>query len=171
MSVDIERLKVDADYWDEVAPMTGAKYYCPRHRYFLVSHCGCFGSIPRPTSPEWVDGLPPVGCECEMKHGGTANYVDVLIIGYYDTPWGDNGKAVVVKCPSLFPDESDYVSPINIDSSLHFRPIQTPEQRQLDELQDLCEVALAEHDKNMVHECSFDAFIDAILSKYNLTEK
>ena len=156
MSVDIERLKVDADYWDEVAPMTGAKYYCPRHRYFLVIHCGCFGSIPRPTKPEWVDGLPPVGEECGMTLSGRM-YTRVQI-----TYMGDG-----VFCYRNLENSMEYTGALR---DAHFAPIRTEAEKQREELANDISIAAVKADTVLdLHES--DTIADAILSKYNLTEK
>lgn len=94
MNIDIERLKHDREYWDEVAP-EGATHYgpesathcaawfkglddCTQHCMALIPgfnndlwhNCltGRDDRFPRP-SPAWNgDGLPPVGCSCLMDN-------------------------------------------------------------------------------------------------------
>jgi len=103
--------------------------------------------IPRPAKTEWVDGLPNVGDlvrhpryanPCELKWLGKANCV-------IESDFGDEYFAA-------FED---------------LEPLQTPEQRQREELVDLIENRSDwGHSQQMVNELA-----DAILSKYNLTEK
>ena len=61
-----------------------------------------------PESKEWVDGLPPAGCECEaawleLPDGGGNDFCKVLIKAYYDNEvWffkinGVDGYSEVVK--------------------------------------------------------------------------
>jgi hypothetical protein len=98
--IDIERLKTDRDYWDEVAP-EGAEYCTVAHRgqykwyksaepLFFWKECDSYWHetvltdigdldykdlIKRPKPTQWrgqQDGLPPVGTECEVNrlHSG-----------------------------------------------------------------------------------------------------
>ena len=94
--MDIERLKTDPAYWDEVAP-NGATHYNPKgpdgYWYDLspgsVRRCWSerykrwvdalgkdwfFASMtPRPSQPQWrgpEDGLPPAGTVCEVRYAG-----------------------------------------------------------------------------------------------------
>jgi hypothetical protein len=100
MTIDLERLAVDADYWDEVAPK-GASHFMYSEKFvkwvdgvewrFYVSSdkawkkSMCSWSLQRytdngnevvakPTKPaaqEWDGaGMPPVGTECEFRIGG-----------------------------------------------------------------------------------------------------
>jgi len=217
--MDIERLKVDADYWDEVAP-SGAQEYCPPEMNKqegwrkVVDGMKLFWTetenwhetdhpertvIPRPTKTEWtperqamktlwsmdytysggeywkppigekpgwletewVDGLPSVGEECEAKNGASWRNCFVTAIGYdlmlcYDANTGE--EYVRDKDPA------------------NFRPIRTPEEKQREELvktildnvdkKEFASVEWAEHARRVI-----DQSVDAILSKYNLTEK
>jgi hypothetical protein len=142
MSFDIERLKVDESLWPE-----GANYFLPGG--IFASEClqvGRKDAIPRPTKPEWVDGLPPVGEECEI----TTEY------GWLPCTIVAHGEDYAVA--HIHPNENN----LKVDWSRHgFRPIQTPEQRQREELLSIIEdLGYSSH-----------GVADAILSKYNLTEK
>ena len=84
MNIDIERLKHDREYWDEVAPegathyaerdgmlvagwykpKNNSEYYfmrCMHDRWFLGSEFDNRHTIPRPAKQWSGDGLPPVG--------------------------------------------------------------------------------------------------------------
>ena len=154
--MDIERLKVDADYWLDKDPSNGESTHyeaiydgheCAwvrvdrkgQRHYWLqggwvnaeiyADEIGPVGSmIPRPTktersedvSTEWVDGLPPRDCECEVRHETDvskwfpceilANHCGIV---YRRLDTNDIGRSPQKEC---------------------FRPIQTPEQRQREEL-------------------------------------
>ena len=92
MTIDIERLKTDLDYWNEVAP-EGAEWYSPdepQHHEgwhkkvewgheFTASRQLAWGParsfnyrtrIPRPSTAWNGEGLPPVGVECELTLDG-----------------------------------------------------------------------------------------------------
>lgn len=103
--MDIERLKADPAYWDEVAP-EGATHYTPRGpdvcwfrhdgegwRTWIDGRWGvAYGSegffeslIPRPTQwrgPE--DGLPPVGTVCESANhrAGGGAWVKCTVVAH-----------------------------------------------------------------------------------------
>lgn len=93
--IDVERLKHDRDYWDEVgAPEDATHYIVPNSqawskagffveaddRYIRIGSGGhyrlkedlhMYSLIPRPTRKQWSgpeDGLPPVGTKCEVQH-------------------------------------------------------------------------------------------------------
>lgn len=167
MSIDIERLKVDESLWPE-----GATHYSFWVEEFFKLENGEFwvdnngiewvqAFIPRPTSPEWVNGLPPVGCECEINPHG--EWFKATVHGY--------GKNKFLAEISPFQKDSDG-DVINGEhaywtESTKFRPIRTPEEKQREELAGLVYSAL---DKNIYME-DCEAVIEAILSKYNLTEK
>jgi len=78
----------------------------------------------RPTKPEWVDGLPPEGTECEalFMHGATTKWRKCEVLRL-----SDNGRECAVYVPELN----------RLGWCNTFRPIQTPEQRQQEELQKL----------------------------------
>ena len=70
MNIDVERLKTDAAYWDEVAPY--AHYAEPVGNanlagvIFYDSTPIKSGMIKRPEPTQWTgEGLPPVGTDCE----------------------------------------------------------------------------------------------------------
>ncbi|WP_339806371.1 hypothetical protein [uncultured Marinobacter sp.] len=156
MSIDIERLKVDREYWEEVCTHADYDTYCTLAKGFgpgdRCNHC-----IPRPKAPEaeWVDGLPGVGVECELLRG--KEWVPVEITG--------KGKRVTVfrrLCNAGLEEMTE------ADAS-EFRPLRTPEQRQRDELNKL--VRKAYLDGACDHVGGLSAVTDAILSRYNLEPK
>lgn len=169
MDIDIERLKVDESLWPE-----GKWYWCGRPwvRGFHSDHEPCSECIPRPTNPEWVDGLPPVGltneqftlmtrisCACN-DHKET----------HYKVAAHFEGHAVVVGRSGVSGGIFAHAVP---PSSC--RPIQTPKQRQREELHELLLPAV----RQLKHNNGSEGFVFAydaeetltILSKYNLTEK
>jgi len=150
--IDIERLKVDESLWPE-----GKWYWCGRPwvRGFHSDHEPCSECIPRPTNPEWVDGLPPEGVECEFR---TTHWRIGKVVCYVE---GRHGKQGVVQ----FDDDWQCFCPEDVEAG-RVRPIQTPEQRQREELAD---VIRGTH--TMLTGSDQKAIADAILSKYNLTEK
>lgn len=77
----------------------------------------CPAETSRPDSQEWVDGLPPVGTECE-RHIGQDVY-RVTVVGYHE-------DAVVVYQHDVSPDYTD-VQPG------YLRPIKTDAERERDE--------------------------------------
>src|SRR5690554_4288107 len=89
MSIDIERLKTDRAYWDEVAP-EGAEYWCPHFAHNkktlgFTDGNPCDNCMPRPTrmdTTQWrglQDGLPPVGALAKCDRYGDP--VKVLFVG------------------------------------------------------------------------------------------
>jgi len=110
--IDVERLKVDANYWDEKAGT--ASHYCPANNQFYDCrlHPCC---IPRPAKTEWVDGLPPVGCECEFR--------------YVSGQWGRAKVDYIGRQVIVFTDDNGAERTEYRHNSENFRPIQTPGQR------------------------------------------
>ena len=112
--------------------------------------------IPRPAKPEpkeW-DGetsFPPMGAKCEVQMGSYWYAGEVI---------GATKEAVWFKSD----DRSDYWTIMN---GLSIRPIQNPEQRQWEELIDIAAGSgiLDKHGGEALR------IANAILSKYNLTEK
>lgn len=115
MDIDIERLKVDESLWPE-----GKWYWCGRPwvRGFHSDHEPCSECIPRPTNPEWVDGLPPVGRLVEgfINYGASTKWRKCEVLKHA------NGEAAV------------YAENRFLAWCKEFRPIQTPEQRRREEL-------------------------------------
>lgn len=124
--------------------------------------------IPRPKAPEaeWVDGLPPVGCECEYRpdpkiHDG---WQLCVYLAHYDRE-----HFVLVSESGEVDRMLDTLSP-----SFRFRPIRTKEQMQREELEHMLCPAL----RQLRHNNS-DGFVAAydrsevleILSRYNLEPK
>jgi len=74
--------------------------------------------IPRPTKPEWVDGLPPVGRLVEgfINYGASTKWRKCEVLKHA------NGEAAV------------YAENRFLAWCKEFRPIQTPEQRRREEL-------------------------------------
>ena len=137
---DTGRLATDRAYWDSVAP-EGAEAFIdgvftkwdrgrelrfnrpiwrespapgPVKKY-LASRL--FEVVLRPTArEEWIDGLPPVGTECEandVDHG----WISATVIAY------DEAEGVAV-CKTVY----------GYDGYGELRPIRTPEQREQEAL-------------------------------------
>ena len=115
----------------------------------------------RPTKPdehndstEWVDGFPPVGERCEVSVLKQP-HKEVEIQAYRNGKVWMFGATIghIVECLSV----------------CAFRPIKTPEQRMREELSEL----VAESSLNILGDNgeATRSIADAILSKYNLTEK
>jgi hypothetical protein len=112
MTIDLERLALDADYWDEVAP-EGATHFMYSEKFvkwvdgvewgFYVSSdkawkkAMCSWSLQRytdngnevvakPSKPAAQEydgtGLPPVGAECEVRHCGLQTWVKARVVGH-----------------------------------------------------------------------------------------
>jgi len=133
---DTERLATDRAYWDSVAPegaealideefvlWLGSIEFCfdggewvkeyiswPLSKYFMR---GNFTVIMRPEATEqWIDGLPPVGTECEANDVGHG-WISATVIAHDE----DEGVAVC---------KTDY----GYDGYGELRPLRTPEQRE-----------------------------------------
>jgi hypothetical protein len=168
--IDIERLKVDRAYWDEVAP-EGATHYCdvitnpflkciaPTVKYWSGKAWVGYGcrylaknhirnSIPRPTKQEW-DGESwpiPIGAVFENS------------IGEERTVVAHDQGLIVCRCGrELYRAYDETYLP-------KFRPLRTKQQRQRDELAALCDDYIKRDDYG--HNLA-----DAILSRYNLEPK
>jgi hypothetical protein len=70
--------------------------------------------LPEEQSQEWVDGLPPVGCECEVKHGGSWVSSEVL------------RKHPITKCVAVMFLDSNH---LKWTDGQHIRPLKTQEQK------------------------------------------
>ena len=142
MSIDTERLATDRVYWDSVAP-EGATHYDPEDMgapwmmettsnwmFYWGRKKEWVGYaqkailtrilarlVIRPTArEEWIDGLPPVGVECEVNdvdHG----WISATVIAH------DEDEGVVV-CKTFY----------GYDGYGELRPIRTPEQREQEAL-------------------------------------
>ena len=109
-----------------------------------------------PIETEWVDGLPPVGWEFEFSYNGVSWEERVMLF--------NDGITCLMAHRKYPANRWHYKSD---DPDIRCRPIQTPEQRQREELVDLIENRSDwGHSQQMVNELA-----DAILSKYNVTEK
>ena len=157
--IDIERLKWDADYWDEVGAAEGTTHYCPVAELFYddnypIAPC----CIPRPTKQEWEGGLPTVDCECEFIHPGIRSHgwQTGVIKAYFDD------RVVIQSNPLIW--EPNGIAVILIDSELKFRPLKSKAERQWEELAALCDGYIKRDDYG--HNLA-----DAILSRYNLEPK
>lgn len=111
MTIDTKRLATDYEYWIAQAP-EGATHYnteaacpwlkCSPAAYFIDHYNGWMTYLredaalehienaiprPKPQEAEWVDGLPPVGCECEgdadTRPGG---YESCLVVYHNPLP-------------------------------------------------------------------------------------
>ena len=180
--IDIERLKADADYWDEVAP-EGATTYDPTEefgypsfmkntdhewKYFSRVHqkwIPCTGGeidqfIHRPSKQEWDGGLPPVGVECEyqLKHDEPHKWSRCVIEFIGD-------RHIVVKS---WPDETmPEFEQCFKKREVKFRPLKSQQERQREELVDtVCSPGFLSKDGSASWEIA-----DAILSQYTLEPK
>jgi hypothetical protein len=173
MKIDIERLKTDRDYWDEVAPK-GATYYNGKYsspwlkdeppmyylydigewaEYYLQSYGKTHiqGAIPRPTGSKqpsqkmWDGKSDPSYGDKAMTSGG-----EVVILGF-----DSNGGLVSVQ----YSDQS--LSVISLSS---LKPVLTREEKLRNDLIDLV--------NNIPNKVIFDegaaAIADAIMDKYEL---
>lgn len=140
MTIDIERLKHDLDYWNKHAP-EGATHYiiddndsefaiqstfyrdegdkwreCNSQSYWRKNTNNPLTVIPRP-SPAWDgSGLPPVGVECEISTNGGAGFR----VGCVDAYNRDKSAAMFDFCGIM-----DCAS---LDHCL-FRPLKTEKER------------------------------------------
>lgn len=172
MSIDIERLKNDREYWDSVAP-EGATHYAKSGNWWKLGENGwsLFKSgrwveipsfpllaIERPPEKlqavEWDGtGLPPVGCECEVK-AWAASWFTCAVLAH-------DGESVVCRMGDDYPN-----SAYDGFTDAEFRPIRTKEQRERDDL-----IEVIRGTKVMVKGSGESAISDAILSHYNLEPK
>jgi len=165
--INIGWLKVDADYWAEVAPLGATHHWEPSGDWY--QDCGDHTltwnftgrkwqaasvplritrdeAIPRPTKREeplsWEGGLPPVGVECEFIFNRM--WVSAKVVGY-------DGPACVVAI-----DGEGYEGSRNPSD---FRPIKSQHERQREEL-------ISVIDRNRWFTSQVTA--DAILSRFTL---
>ena len=164
----IERLKVDRKYWNEVAP-EGATHYQPQQQMFYKRngkdswrvYSNRWWKSPATSDsalwvkrPEqWIDGLPPVGVECEYltaPREGQGNFAPVwenCVVKYAS----ENGAFLLDKNrDEIFMDSTDY--------DIRFRPIRTPEQRERQSVIEQAFSKLSEfHDADQVLGDLYDA--------------
>ena len=173
MGINTERLKTDAAYWRECGAPEDAQWFGFSIGHFYKQESGRWfysggriantwqrcsmgaplddNLIPRPQAPrpEWVDGLPGVGVECEVRMNGD-QWAEARVIGHD----GEGGIPAAVCRVS----DSYYAF-----SRKCIRPIPTPEQRQRGELECLIESAYAINGVKGV--------ADAMESSYSLEPK
>jgi len=189
--IDLKRLAVDREYWDEVTP-TGSEYYSPSNdTYYMFCQLtgmkwrqcapGCYSwedknpvyqvppnSIHRPPKKahdgEWHDGLPPVGVECEFIHPGITSegWQIGTIKAYFDD------RVAIKSNPSIWPACGYAV--ILIDEELKFRSLKPKHERQRAELAELVLSGMKDCEY-YPYETDVNSIADAILSKYNLEPK
>lgn len=169
MTIDIERLKVDREYWDSVAPEGATayddQYVAPWRKsdegcefYFSEALKNWVSTIrkdcariprPEPRQVEWDgEGLPPVGCECEVY----PYFEKCRICCEYD------GGVIVHNL------HDDGFFHAKNDGKYRFR---TKEQRERDELAGL----IHRSHIHPVTPCHAGKIADAILAHYNLEPK
>jgi len=161
MDIDIERLKVDKSLWPEGAMWAVISKSKKVRFYGNVDESIEDSCIPRPPKKaqeaEWDgSGLPPVGVECELLRG--KEWVPVEITG--------KGKRVTVfrrLCNAGLEE-------ITEADATEFRTIRTKQQRQREELKAFLSESVCSSNGMNKHQIMGD-LTDAILSKYNLTEK
>tara|TARA_B100001063_G_C16779142_1_gene569388 strand:- start:14165 stop:14710 length:546 start_codon:yes stop_codon:yes gene_type:complete len=103
--------------------------------------------IPQTKEVEWVNGLPPVGVECEWIGGGLNH--------------GDWGLVIVHACHNDFAwiEKLRDNSMHTVGNPAHFRKPETPQQREEREVNELCKSAinLIKKDKE-VDSCNVNAY-------------
>lgn len=117
------------------------------------------------TSTEWVDGLPPVGDECEVNLYGYWFAATILAYG--------RSKFLYEILPDQIDGEGDPIGG-ELDgyiSRAKFRPIRTEAEKQRDDLikitkRTLREVHCYESDEDVANKIA-----DATLSEFNVTRK
>src|SRR5690554_4229931 len=139
--IDLNRLAVDREYWDECGAPDGATHYGPHAQRFIKECKSCYMAflpeyrsgewvaiespmshqyIPRPTNQEWDgEGLPPVGVECEVRAQDGEPWYVVEIIAHYQ------GSAVFVAG-----DDYPYGVYDGCSHPENFRPLKTQHERQ-----------------------------------------
>ena len=163
MSIDIGRLATDRAYWDSVAP-EGATHYQPQQQMFYKRngkdnwrvYSNRWWKSPATSDsalwvkrPEqWIDGLPPVGVECEFRC--------VFL------PW--EGRTCK---PIHFEPKTDLawlhldgneLSNLYVLAHFEFRPLRTPEQRERQSVIEQAFSKLSEfHDADQVLGDLYDA--------------
>ena len=148
MSIDIERLRVDAEYWSEVAP-DDATHMIDRHRFVKWESASEWQLSINEEDPRWVEsgnpwslkeylrssgweiiarpviawtgtGLPPVGTECEVVIGAQKPRT-VCFVGI------KSSGSVVIE--TVDGELKSYHR-----SQVIFRPIRTQAQREREEI-------------------------------------
>lgn len=176
--IDVERLKWDADYWDEVAPEEATTYdptkvfgypsfmkntdhewkYFSRVHQEWIPHTGGERDqfIPRPTKQEWEGGLPTVDCKCQFIHPGIKSHgwQTGVIKAYFDD------RVVIQSNPLIW--EPNGIAVILIDSELKFRPLKSKQERQREELAELVRAAYLEGASD--HAGGLSAVVDALIA-------
>lgn len=158
MSIDWSKAPEGALYFDTASELFFDEegYYTPdgerRPSYNLKRVPPRF--IPRPTKTEWVDGLPdayacPAGCGCL---------------------WRDNGDDTM----SLYGPQSqscDVCEPLPMSRLVPVKFLCTEAEKLREELYRLAWRYLDQAGIKRLEAGAVDAVLDAIFSKYNLTEK
>ena len=153
----IERLKVDRKYWNEVAP-EGATHYQPQQQMFYKRngkdnwrvYSNRWWKSPATSDSalwvkrpdQWIDGLPPVGVECECLFND--GWVKVLVLSV-------NGDEAWVRRP-----RGSHIVSEGLGNE--FRPLRTPEQRERQSVIEQAFSKLSEfHDADQVLGDLYDA--------------
>lgn len=161
-NIDIDRLAVDREYWDEVSAKQ-SEFALIRDKKVIAwsfDEPDFWGRevIPRPTKQEWDGGLPGSGtiCEYQLKHDEPNDEWSKCVIEFV----GDHH--VVAKC---WPDETmPELEQCFKKREVKFRPIKSKKERQREELSALCDDYIKRDDYGY-------NLADAILSRYNLEKK
>lgn len=147
---------VEFDYWEDAKEWRRAGTQYALERYMEESDEWVI--IPRPTtqSQEWDgEGLPPEGVRVEVSYTPD------------DERWWPAGQVIAYHGDwVVFEREGKNRPLIRPYDCVRFRPTRTPEQRQRDEL-----IKIIKEADEMAYSFRPDDLADAILSKYNLTEK
>jgi hypothetical protein len=180
MTIDLERLAVDADYWNEVAPEGATHFmhtekfvkwvfgvewvfYASSGREWKKTHCnwmlkqylndGTF-VLAKPAAQEWDGkGLPPVGTECEVIES------DGLMYGQ-----GESGK-VIAHVETTAVIRMSYG--LGCFEARHLRPIRSQAERERKELASFLE----DYHLEMGSYWCPEKEADYILSSYDVAKK
>lgn len=155
MKIDINRLKLDANYWDAVAPKDCVSAYVRSGKVIMWGYSDDTGSwtgdiILRPSNrnQDWQGvGFPPVGCTCEFYALG--DWRKAEIIAYVKS----NGLVEVIAQM-----ENEWCFSENPD---HFRAIRTQEERLRGDL-----IAALKEFENKRQICWREELVNFIFSHY-----
>lgn len=111
----------ESQYWQEgFWKREGEANYFSRGGEWEFSQAKPFGHpalVKRPAAPQWNgEGLPPVGCECEVLNGDLSN-----------AQW-EKCTILFVGAHRVVYDSESCSERVGYTDTLQFRPIKTPEQ-------------------------------------------
>ena len=175
MKIDIERLKVDRAYWDQVAPSGATHYYPPAEDWYRY-HCGvfffwskserfwCKAACPKRPEKSVAVSRPPENIKGEVEYDSDGN----IPIGWHgECTWGYRGSWY--ECVML-PDGKIYHNTAFgwcvrcVDESYRWRPLNSEEKAKRESLKKLITSAGISNARS-------EHVIDNILSKCDVTLK